>query len=235
MMKKMITLLAVAMIALGVGVTNTQAAQILLETFDTGGTAPIAGSTANSGETWVANDNTAFKQDGTVDAAKGAYLPFTLTQGLIYTLEVKWTGTLNHRLFSGFSVGGRGGHAPWYDDGSTGSPNSGEIYAWMYVGGGTGDSSEAYKGNAYLNGIGSFGPWAGDTMTIALDTNPAGYTFTISDASGIRATSSSLGTPAIDHVFYGTDSGITTGKIDNLTLSDDSGPTSTPGTMIFAQ
>jgi hypothetical protein len=220
------------MMALGVGATNTQAGLVLEETFSGLGTANIAGSTADSGQTWVAIDNTSFKQDGTVNGGKGAYLPFTLTQGLIYTLEVKFTGTLNARLMTGFSVGARGGDTP------PGDPAyQADIWAWMYVGGAgsfpVGDNAQVYGGNGYDGGIGGVYDWAGDTMTIVLDTNPAGYTFEVFDANGSVASSGSIGTPLIDHVFYGSDGNITTGKIDNLTLSDDSGPSSTPGTVFI--
>ncbi len=125
-----ITMLAVAMMALGVGATNTQGAEVLLETFSGDIGDNIAGSTADSGQTWVATDNTSFKKDGTVTGAKGAYLPFTLTQGETYTLEVKSTGTLNARLMTGFSVGARGGTLP------PGDPvYQADIWSWMYVGG----------------------------------------------------------------------------------------------------
>ncbi len=67
---------------------------------------------------------------------------------------------------------------------------------------------------------GGVGTWAGDTMTIVLDTsNAADYTVELFDDNGSRS-SASIGTPAIDHVFYGTMGGSFSGKFDNLTLSD---------------
>jgi hypothetical protein len=224
---KTISIVAIAGFVLALA-PATQAALVLEEKFDGPGTANIAGSTADSGQTWVATGNTSFKQDGTVGSSKGAYLPFTLTQGLIYTLEVDLTSTRSSRMAAGFSVGARGGGEP------PGDPEyQAEIYAWMYV-----DVAEcqAYTGNGY-NGTmswipgGGVGTWAGDTMTIVLDTsNAADYTVELFDDNGSRS-SASIGTPAIDHVFYGTMGGSYSGKFVNLTLSDNSGPVATPGTV----
>ena len=191
-------------------------AAILLETFSGSDTANIAGSTADSGQTWVAVNNTTFKQDGTVTGGKGAYLPFTLTQGTTYTLEVQWTGTLDNRLEVGFSVGARGGDTP------PGDPAyQADIWSWMYVGGAGSQpvNSQVYTGNGYNGGIGGVYNWAGNTMTIVLDTtNASNYAMEVFDANGSVASGSLGSAPAITHVFYGTDGNITTGKIDNLTL-----------------
>ena len=212
---KLTAVLAIAGLVLALA-PAAQAAPILEETFSGSSGDNIAGSTADSGQTWVAVDNTVFKQDGTVGGGKGAYLPFTLTQGTTYTLEVKWTGTLDKRLMAGFSVGARGGSTP------PGDPAyQADIWSWMYVGGAGSQpvNSQVYTGNGYNGGIGGVYNWAGDTMTIVLDTsNAADYAMEVFDANGSVASGSLGSAPAITHVFYGSDSNISTGKIDNLTL-----------------
>jgi hypothetical protein len=201
-----------------IGSSSATAGIIISETFSLdpdGDTTALVGTTTPDGNDWLGASNTTYMQDGSLSstAASSAYLPFTLTQGLIYTLQVDITpaGSGSNWLGTGFSLTANDGN---------GAPNvdGGTAYAWMILRA-SGDAP-TFTGANTSGTNANISSWVGNTVTIVLDTtNAADYTVEYFDGSGSRGGPNLIGAPAIGHVFIGNDT--MDGSFDNLTLSDN--------------
>ena len=211
--QRVIAPIAVAIMLSLTAAVHATAATIISETFSGSGATNLVGTTTPDGNNWIGSSNTSYKQNGSISGSvsRTAYLPFTLTQGLTYTLQVDLdpSDTGDDWLGAGFSVNSNNGDRQANQDG-------GSAYAWMLLRGN--NNAQTFTGSNTGGGA-SHSSLTGDTMKIVLDTtNASNYTAQFFDEAGLLR-SVGIGNPNLGHVFISSYN--TAGSFDNFSLSDN--------------
>ena len=209
--------LGVAVLAIIVllGAADATGSPIISEMFSGASSTNLVGTTTSDGNDWIGASNTSYKQDGSVSGTlnRTAYLPFTLTQGAIYTLQVDLyptPGGSSDWLAAGFSIDANDGNAQANSDGGT-------AHAWLLLR--QNGLTQAFNGPNTNNKIHDKA-FTGNTAKIVLDTtNAADYTAEYFDGNGSLGAPVGFGAPAIGHVFIS--SYKMSGSFDNFILTPE--------------